>query len=136
MKNPLSAGRRGLAAPAILLGALLGAGCATPPVPDAQIAVSRSAIEDAMSAGATQAAPLELQHARDRMAQADAAVDAKRYDDARRLAEEAEVDARLATAKARTARANLAVAEIQKSIRALRENVTPNATPSTSPEAP
>ncbi|MGE5493489.1 MAG: DUF4398 domain-containing protein [Actinomycetota bacterium] len=122
---------------------LLLAGCASPPRPDAQFAVSRSAIDDALGAGAAQSAPLELQHAREKMARADAAVDAKDFEDARRLAEEAEVDARLAAAKARTARAQLAVAEIQKSIRALRENVdtgssapAPSSTPSVDREAP
>ncbi|HZX31421.1 MAG TPA: DUF4398 domain-containing protein [Rhodocyclaceae bacterium] len=115
---------------------LLLAGCASPPRPDAQFAVSRSAIEEALGAGATQSAPLELQHARDKMARADAAVDAKNFEDARRLAEEAEVDARLAAAKARTARAQLAVAEIQKSIRALRENVNTDSAQPLNREAP
>lgn len=112
---------------------LLMAGCASsPPPPDAQFVISRNAIQDALGAGAAQAAPLELQHAREKMVRADAAVDARDFDDARRLAEEAEVDARLAAAKARTARANLAASEIQKSIRVLRENVNTDSAPNPS----
>lgn len=116
----------------ILAVAASCAGCASAPVPDTQLAVSRSAINDALSAGAAESAPQDLQNARDKLAQADAAVASNQHENARMLAEEAEVDARLATAKARTARANLAAAEVQKSIRTLRENL---ATPPVNPPA-
>lgn len=108
---------------AALAVAAIAAGCASAPIPEAQLALGRGAINEAMTAGATESAPLELQQARDKMARADAAVGAKNYEQAARLAEEAEVDARLAAAKARTAQAKLAALEIQKSLRTLRENL-------------
>lgn len=122
MSNPILRRCRSLRG-GTLIAALLAAGCASAPVPEAQLAVSRSAINEALATGAADSAPMELQNARNKVAQADAAVAADRNEDARRLAEEAEVDARLAAAKARTARANLAVAEIQESLRTLRENL-------------
>lgn len=111
----------------ILAAAVLCAGCASTPAPTAQLAVSQGAISDALTAGAAELAPLELQHARDKMAQAQSAMAAEKHEEARRLAAEAEVDARLAAAKANTARANLAALEIQKSIRVLRESLTTDA---------
>lgn len=104
------------------------AGCAgAPPVPEAQLALGRGAINEALSAGAAEAAPLELKQARDKMARADAAVAAENYEEARRLAEEAEVDARLASARARTAQAKLAAREIENSLSTLRENLNTGA---------
>lgn len=109
---------------AVLVAALLSTACASTPPPDAQLAVSRSAIDDALAAGAADAAPLDLQKARDKLSLANASVAVEKHEDARRFAEAAEVDARLAAARARTAHANLAAAEIQQSIRALRENLS------------
>lgn len=126
MRTNLFTYRRGLRSTALATG-LLVAGCASIPVPETQMTISRNAISDALSAGATENAPLDLQRARDKMAQANAAVAADRNKEARQLAEEAEVDARLAAAKARTARANLAALEVQKSIRTLQENLNTGA---------
>lgn len=106
----------------LLLVLLTVAGCAGTPVPRAQLAVSQRAIEDAKTAGAAQAAPLDLQRAQDKLSRAQAATAEANNEQARRLAEEAEVDARLAAARARTARTREAAVEVQKSIRALRES--------------
>jgi hypothetical protein len=61
--------------------------------------------------------------ARDKLARANVAMAAKEYDVARSLAEEAEVDAQLAAAKARSGRSTKAAAELQDASRALREEM-------------
>ena len=52
---------------------------------------------------------------------------ARQYDDARRLAEEAEVDARLAATIARSAKTQRAVAEVESGIQALKDEIARNA---------
>lgn len=108
---------------AVLVPLLFIAGCAT--APTAQLAVSHRAIDDAKAAGAAQSAPLDLQRAEDKLSRGEAAAMAENNEQARRFAEEAEVDARLAAARARAERTRKAAAEVEKSIRALRENPPP-----------
>jgi predicted transcriptional regulator len=105
-----------------LIGTALSlASCASkPPVPSEQLAVSKAAIEQAQQAQANNYAPVELRQAQDKLSQAQAAVQQENYEAAKRLAEQAEVDARLAETKAHSTRAQNAVAEINESIRALR----------------
>jgi hypothetical protein len=92
-----------LGRPALLLAATLAlAACASTPAPSAQVAVSTAALASAGAAGGSEAAPLEMRLARDKLARANVAMAAKEYDAARALAEEAEVDAQLAAAKARS----------------------------------
>ncbi|WKB54282.1 DUF4398 domain-containing protein [Eleftheria terrae] len=120
-----------VAAPLAAAAALALAGCASKtPVPNEQMAVSQAAVDAAVSAGATQYAPVELNQARQKL---DGAKNALRAEDAmtaRRLAEQAEVDARTATAKANAEKSRKAVGEIEQSIRMLREEMArPNARP-------
>jgi hypothetical protein len=97
------------------------AGCASVPPPVDQLAVSRAAIEQARANGALAAAPADYERALERMRAAEAANRDERYRDARLLAEEAEVDARAALAKADAARSRQALAEIEQSLQALRQ---------------
>ncbi len=53
----------------------------------------------------------------------------RRYDDARRLAEESEVDARLAATTARSRKAQDAVAEVESGIQALKDEIARGARP-------
>jgi hypothetical protein len=108
---------------------LAAAGCATvqPAAPTSQLAVARAAVADARSAdaGTYDAADLhnaqrKLDRAHDEMAQGD-------YAAAKNLAEEAEVDARLAATRARSDKATRAATEVQASIRALQDEITRNA---------
>ena len=69
------------------------------------------------------AAPVELQAARDKLSRAERAMADKDYDQARRLAEQAQADARLAEAKAQATRSERAVNELQDSVRALNEEL-------------
>lgn len=109
--------------PALVGGMVLTAGCASTPPPNEQLAVSKAAVENAGGADTLEFAPVELKSARDKLAEAERAMRNKDYPRARRLAAEAEVDARLAQSKANAAKADRAVAEAQESIRVLREEL-------------
>ena len=100
---------------------LLVAACASIPPPTEQLAASRAAIESAEVAGATKTAPVELAQARDKMSAAQVAVNNRDNERARRLAEEALVDAQLAQAKASTARSREGVEQADNALRMLRE---------------
>ena len=102
---------------------LLVAGCATVPPPNEQVAVAKAAIANAVSAGATATAPAELQAAREKLDQANQAMTAKDYAHARVLAEQAEVDAQLAAAKARAVKAEQAAATTEEQNRVLKEEM-------------
>jgi hypothetical protein len=103
--------------------ALVVGGCASTPAPTEQMAVSKSAIANAASAGGAEYAPVEMKGAQDKMNSADAAMHKKDYADARRFAEEAQADARLAEKKAESAKAQKAAAVTQDSNRVLREEM-------------
>jgi len=99
------------------------AGCASVPAPTEQMALSRAAVSEAQSAGAPEFAPVELRSAQAQLEEARTAFQGENYVAARRLAERAEVDAKLAETKARSAKANRAVAELRQGIEALREEI-------------
>jgi hypothetical protein len=109
----------GTAAAAIVLMA----GCASTSAPTEQMAVSRAAISNAMSAGGNQFAPVQLKSAMDKMDAAERAMTEKNYELALRLAEQAEVDARLAAEMARSAKARQAADAVQEDIRVLRHEI-------------
>jgi hypothetical protein len=104
---------------------LLAAGCATVygPAPTDQLAVADAAVADAASAGGPEYAPVDFQNAQRRLNRAHDALATGDDLTARQLAEEAEVDARLAATRARSAKAVRADAEVQAGIRALRDEV-------------
>lgn len=113
-----------LGLPALILGAsFLMAACAGVPAPTEQMAVSTAAVTRAAGAGGTETAPAEMQMARDKLERAKLAMTKEDYDRARGLAEEAQVDAQLAEAKARSGKAGKAAAELQEGIRVLREEL-------------
>jgi hypothetical protein len=102
--------------------ALLAA-CASTPAPTEQMAVSRSAIANAASAGAGEFAPIEMKSAQEKMERANRAMQKEDYDVARHLAEEAQADARLAEKMAQSAKAQKAAAALQEDNRVLREEI-------------
>lgn len=118
-KLNLTMRRIGTAAAAIVLMA----GCASTSAPTEQMAVSRAAISNAMSAGGNQFAPVQLKSAMDKMDAAERAMTEKNYELALRLAEQAEVDARLAAEMARSAKARQAADAVQEDIRVLRQEI-------------
>ena len=114
-------------APPALQGALLLlllAGCASSsPPPTEQLAYANAAVDEARSAGAPESSPVEMRAAQDKLARANQAMGAKDYDRARSLAEEAEVDGKLAAAKTRSVKAERAVAEVREGIRTLQDEI-------------
>jgi hypothetical protein len=87
------------------------------------MAVSKSAIANAASAGGGEAAPVEMRSAQDKLDRANRAMDRKEYVEARQLAEAAQVDARLAEKKAESTKAGKSAAVIQEDLRVLREEL-------------
>jgi hypothetical protein len=110
-----------LAAAATLLAACASA---TPPIE--QLAVSRAAISSANSAGGNEYAPLQIKAAVAKMDAAERSMTEKNYVLARQLAEEAQVDAQLAGAAARTAQAQKAADAVHEDSRVLRKEINRN----------
>ena len=105
-----------------LLGTL--AACSSTPAPTEQMAVTRTTVDRVAAAPAVAAnAPVELQKAREKLMQAERAMATEDYTAARRLAAEAEVDARVAETRADAARNATNLAQVQDSIRALQEEI-------------
>lgn len=102
---------------------MLMAACASTSAPTEQMAVSRAAVSSAMSAGGNQFAPVQTKSALDKMSAAEKAMADKDYELALRLAEQAEVDAKLAAEMARSAKAQKAADALQEDIRVLRQEI-------------
>jgi hypothetical protein len=108
-----------------LLGfaSILMVGCQSTPPPIAEVAVSNAAVTDAVAAGGSQFAPVEMNAARDKIARANKAMAAKDYKLARSLAIEAQADAKLAQSKANSTKAQQASDALQDDIRVLNEEL-------------
>ena len=107
----------------IACAAVVMAGCASIPPPTEQMAVSKSALANAVSAGGSEYASLEMRAAQEKMERANRAMDKEDYENARWLAEQAQADARLAEKKAHSAKAQKAASVMQDDIRVLREEL-------------
>ncbi|RKS23492.1 MULTISPECIES: DUF4398 domain-containing protein [Pseudomonas] len=101
-------------------GSLVLAGCAGHP-PTEQFAVTESAVNNAVSAGGTEFAAVEMKTAQDKLKQAEIAMHDKKYDQARTLAEQAEWDARVAERKAQAMKAEQAVKDSRQGVQELRQ---------------
>jgi type IV pilus biogenesis protein CpaD/CtpE len=97
------------------------AGCASTP-PTEQLAAARAMVGQAQPVAAREA-PLELSVAQTKLARAEDAMQRSEYEAARRYAEQAEVDARLAWTSAENARAQRAAAEVEQGIQTLRREL-------------
>ena len=112
-------------------GALLASGLAlalaacasTPPPPNEQMAVSTAAVAHAVAAGGPEYAPVEMRLARDKLQRATVALTVKDNAGAQSLAEQAQLDAQLAEAKAESAKARKAAEALQEGSRVLREEL-------------
>lgn len=113
--------------PAILLivsGIVALAACTSPMPARLAISAADEAVNRAINADAAEHAPLALHLARDKLDRAKSSFTEDNYDIARRLAEEAQVDARLAESTALSERTQSQVEEVQKAIGELqRETV-------------
>lgn len=110
-----------------LAGAVFITGCAGIPAPTEQIAVSKVAVSNAASAGGNEYAPLQLKAAMEKMDGAERAMTQENYLIARQLAEQAQVDAQLAAATARSVKAQKAADALQEDNRVLRQEIDRNA---------
>lgn len=105
-------------------------GCATrTPIPEKQFTLATQSIVQAERSGAVEFAPVELKSARDKLSQAKLAMDREENLKARRLADEAMVDASLAEAKARSAKSQKVVDELKASTRILQEELDHKTSP-------
>ena len=128
------------------LPALLGAGalaclalvsgCATPVSSAPSIASGATSIDAARSAGAPELDAVDLNEARNKLEKARALATAGDDQGAMRMAEQADVDAQLARARAGAERSRLAVAELEAGLQTLRDELnraaakqTPRPTP-------
>lgn len=107
---------------------LLLVGCAGNP-PSEQLAVTKSAVNEAVSSGGTEFAAVETKSAQDKLKQAELEVIEKNYEEAKRLAEQAEWDARVAVRKTQAAKADKALKDAQQGIEELRQEGLRSAQP-------
>jgi hypothetical protein len=89
---------------AFLATGLFAIGCASVPAPKAEVAKADLAYRKAEAVNAAELAPLDARLAREKMEKAKLAMSKGNNQEARWLAEEAEVDALVAEAKARSTR--------------------------------
>lgn len=106
----------------LVVAATLSA-CASAPIPDQQVSLSRDAVNRAVSAEATQYAPLEMQAAQDKMFLMERALGEKNYPQARILAEQIEVDANLAERKARAVKWRKQLTDARDGIQVLKQEM-------------
>lgn len=122
---PITSEVRGLGRLCLVAGAALAlAACANDiPAPTEQVTLSDNIIRNAENAGAVQYSPVELNMAREKLEAARREMQDENNAEARRLAEQAEVDARLAELRSRTQTTKDAVAAVQASIDTLRREL-------------
>ena len=101
-------------------------GCASVAPPREQVGAAEAGVRQANATKASQYAPTELRMASDKLAQAQTAMREEKYDKARRLAEEALVEAQLAESKARTAEAQQTARNMREAINSLRRETERN----------
>lgn len=108
-----------------LLSGLVLAGCASDPgpKPEEEMSAARTAVDAADSAGAQDAEPAILTAAREKLDSAETLIEEQRYSEARRLLEQAEVDARLAEARANTQKVRNELGDVRASIESLQRNL-------------
>ncbi|MFU7054621.1 DUF4398 domain-containing protein [Pseudomonas aeruginosa] len=105
------------------LAALTLSGCASnDPAPLEQMRLTEQALEQAKAVGATDDVA-ELKLAQDKYAAAQIAMTAEPYKKARLLAEQAELDARLAESKVLTQKSKDQLGELDKSLKRLRKQL-------------
>ena len=91
--------------------------------PIEQMSASKSAITNAASAGGNEFAPLQLQSAMEKIDAAERAMGEENYELALQMAEQAQVDANLALATARSVKAQKAAIALKDDNRVLRQEI-------------
>lgn len=107
----------------VILFFLFLIGCASKIVPVETISNAEMAINVAKESNAVINAPLELKIAEDKLISARIAVDKEDFENARRLAEQALADAKLAETKSLSIKSKKRAQEMQDSINALKSEI-------------
>jgi hypothetical protein len=115
--------RRGFAG--LAGAALLAAACASVPEPKGEVANADLALRKAEAVNAAELAPMDMRLAREKLQQAKLDVQKEKYVEARRLAEEAEVDALAAEAKARSVRVQTSTQGVREQVDKMRGGTDP-----------
>jgi hypothetical protein len=113
----------GLTAALALVLAL--AGCAGENVPEAQLARAQLAVDRAVAAQAGTHAPTEFARAQSQLRAAREAIDEEDYTEARRLADQAEINATLAETRAQAAVETENAEQMRGTVGDLRETAVP-----------
>jgi hypothetical protein len=119
-KHAMQSFKRLVVASTAIAVTLLLTSCATE-VPKEVVSQADLAVNKATQSRAPQLAPLDLRKSRDHLDEAKLAIQDRRYEQARRLAEKAIVEAQLAEAKSEAANEQATLAELRESLNALRE---------------
>lgn len=98
------------------------AGCASDPAPDAQLQLTEKAVAQARTVGADEQLE-EMRLAESKLALARKNMDEQDYKRARMLAEQAELDARLAESRLLTAKSQAQLVELKARINRLRKQL-------------
>ncbi len=99
---------------------LVLAGCAGNP-PTEQLASANAVIRSAEVAGGPEYAPADMKAAQDKMSQAQLLIQDQEYEQARRLIEQAEADARVAERRALAGKAQRSLEDAQQGVQQIRE---------------
>ena len=113
---------------AVAGAALFAAACASTPNPEGEIDKADLALRKAEGVNAAEVAPLDARIAREKLEKAKLEMKSEDYASAKRLAEEAEVDALVAEAKANATRAEDDVKKLQAEVDALQRGTAPTTT--------
>jgi Domain of unknown function (DUF4398) len=120
----------------IILFAFETSGCSLgKPPPTEALSKAELDLRAASEARADEFAPMDLQSAREKFEASKKAMAAKRYDEARRLAEIAQVEAELAAAKAEAELTRRAAEDLRRRIDSLRAESERGSIPGPSPTA-
>lgn len=109
----------------LVAAALVALGCASVPAPKGELANADLALRKAEAVNAAELAPLDARLAREKLEKAKLEEQEGKNREARRLAEQAEVDALVAEAKARSTRVQRATEEKQNQVDLLRRGASP-----------
>jgi uncharacterized protein DUF4398 len=107
----------------VILITLQTIGCSVTSMPTAAFSRAELSLRSAVEARADEFAPMDLQRAREKLEGSKKAMAAGRYDDARRLAETAQVEAQLAEAKADAEITRLAADRLRQRGDTLRQEI-------------
>jgi hypothetical protein len=108
---------------------MIGCGGGVSQLTTERVARSETAVQQAtQTLGNSEAGAIELQHAKDNLAQAKKAIEARNEKRADQMAQQAQLDAELALAKAQTVASRRAADEVLASVETLRKEAA-RATP-------